>query len=375
MPLIHRFGLVLLGACATIVVLGVMVNAWQHDAVSAQFDAHALDSAASVQRQVEDARRRELELATGILASSPSFVAYVSQSLDAQESSGVPVDVASIRDLLEERRAAFGFDAAAVLDPRGRVVASTGQVLHDDSDAARKMLVAAAQAGGNESPALIGEHGRPLLAMVVPLLRGTTVEALLLTGYAVDLGFAAPVASTGHVDVGVFGFGANGPALVASTLQVEQAAALLEYLKARPQMLRGSGLASAADGFDVDVGAGSTRATLRPLFGAERAGLIASIVPAGQRAVTDEAIRTPLLVGGGLLLIVILAIAAVVLRRIILPLAYLDGLSRRVAGGDLDIVVEPHASGALSWVIGAFNRVLSERRAYKQAIEQRRIDR
>src|SRR6266545_3990018 len=74
----------------------------------------ALDASQSAQESFEWQREKQLRLISRMVASDPSFVAYVAEA-----------DPASIRDLLEQRRQALGCDFAIVLDRAGRVLART----------------------------------------------------------------------------------------------------------------------------------------------------------------------------------------------------------------------------------------------------------
>ncbi|MEP6881037.1 MAG: hypothetical protein ABI866_03535, partial [Dokdonella sp.] len=162
-------------------IAGAVATWWQARDVMRLIDGHALASVQSIQGFAETSRQRELELKSAILASNPGFVGYVSHAMSTGAESGGVIDAASIRDLLEERRSQFNFDVAAILDPRGRTIVMLGESLRSQQDFSATPLMAAVRASSTPSIGLLGNKGHLVLVSLTPMLRGDTVEALLLT--------------------------------------------------------------------------------------------------------------------------------------------------------------------------------------------------
>lgn len=362
-------------ALALIVLLGLTgfgVAFMQTQAVERRVHAHTLETAQSIQRRVEQTRRRELELTSSVVATNPSFVGYIAQALSVIDIPGQPVDTASIRDLLEERRSQFGFDFAAVLDANGRSVVMAGEAVRTALIVADMPLVTKVRTEAVAASGLWTHNGQLLLVSIAPMLRGSTLEGLLLSGYQIDAEFAKPIAQTAHVGVALLSVAANTRKIAASTLDAGDSERLLAALDARPVAAQATGAPDQGNGFTVRLNGGDTRVAVSPLFGAADTGLLVSVIPFDQKVATADAIRQPLLIGGALALLLILIVAWIMQRRLLKPVSDLAELSERLLRGDFQLVAKTAGTGATTRIGAAINHILTELRGYKQAIEQRR---
>ncbi|MEO6342979.1 MAG: hypothetical protein ABIO49_07520, partial [Dokdonella sp.] len=137
-----RYPLGCMAAAAAVVAIVAAVAAWQVRAADAIVNANALASAQSIQARMSAQRQRELELKVRLLAGDAAFVGYIEHALGAGSEAGTTIDQASIRDLLEERRATYGLEDAVVLDTAGRRVVASGTDYLDPRDIANAPLVA-----------------------------------------------------------------------------------------------------------------------------------------------------------------------------------------------------------------------------------------
>lgn len=356
---------------ATISAAGAAATWWQDHGISELLDVHALESVQSIQKFAEESKRRELELKSEILATNPGFVGYISQAMAAGAVSGGSVDSASIRDLLEERRKLYGFDVAAVLDPRGNSVVMLGDALRKRQDFSSLPLLLRVRASARAESELIGQEGRLVLATLSPMLRGTTIEALLLTGVEIGDAFIQPIARAGKADLALVGTSSQGYVVVASTLDSAENQAIVDAVAAELPVLPGAGIADVARHYDLELAGATTRAASTPLFGAAAGGVLVSIVPVEQRVVITGAIRTPMLIAGAAVLIVLLAVWVLVQARLVHPVNQLVEISDRVLRGDIQVVARDVGKGDLSLIAAAFNQALAGMRGYKEAIEKR----
>ena len=346
---------------------------WQDRAVSLLIDQHALESVRSIQRFAEGSRRRELELKSEILATNPGFVGYVSQALAAGAEPGGTVDTASIRDLLEERRSQYGFDAASILDPGGRVVVMLGDALRTRQDFSSLPLLIKVRASTRPETELVLHEGKLILATLSPMLRGTTIEALLLTGVEIGDTFISEVARAGHADVALVAPSQDGLVVLVSTLQESDGQFIAEAVSAEPSMPAGAAFEDSVREFDLALADGRTRASATPLFGAPTTALLVSIVPTAQRAISTGAIRTPLLAAGAVTLIALLVAWFLIQRGFVRPLTNLVEMSDRVLRGDIQVVARDVGDGDISLIAAAFNQALAGLRGYKEVIEKRNL--
>ena len=344
---------------------------WEDTSITDLIDVHALQSMQSIQRFAENSQRRELELKTAILASNPGFVGYISQAISSGAESGGVVDAASIRDLLEERRNEYAFDAAAILDPAGKTVAMLGNVLRTQQDFSATSLWTRFRASTSPTIDLINYNGHLILVSLSPLLRGETLEAVLLTGVEVADGFVVPVARAGQVDLALIGVAAGGNTVIASTLGSEDHQAVLDAVAAEPTLPPAAGDTALRRDFDLRLAAGQTRASLAPLFASPSSGLLVSIVPVSARVVRSGAIRTPMLVAGAFLLLFIGLLWWFVQRGLLRPLAHLTEMSQRILRGDIHVVVRNVGSSDVATIASALNHALAGLRGHKDTLEKR----
>jgi len=150
--------IILLGTAVAVLiaVAAASVVLWQYGAIDRQASTHALDTAQSVHKYVQEQRVAHLEEASRTIATNPSFVSYIAQALSTNDGHGA-IDVASIRDLLDERRHDAGLDAAAILDASGKAVASVGDTLSSERDWSALSVVA--QVKKNPAQARLDDHG------------------------------------------------------------------------------------------------------------------------------------------------------------------------------------------------------------------------
>ena len=176
---------VLLGAAAAAGVI------WQTRRATAASALGRLQVAGTVESELQANRLRELQLRAEVLARDTAFVGYVAQSLIPNPQLGGAVDAASISDLLTERRR--GYDIAAVLDPQGKLIATSGILLRDPAAILHDPLVLKAIHSLKSVQGTWVDHGELLWVAINPLLRGGALQGVLLTATHVDSAFAIAV--------------------------------------------------------------------------------------------------------------------------------------------------------------------------------------
>ena len=367
-----RAAIALLLLMSALAAVGVGVAVAQRKAIDDRVDAHTLEAAQALQALAERSRVRELELTSRILATDPGFVGYVAQSLGAASEAGGAIDAASIRDLLDERRKDLRFDFAGVLDPTARHVVVAGDASEGASALASLPLVRSVIEGGGGGTATWAEAGRLWLLSATPLLRGSTLQGVLVSGVALDKAFAQSIARDGHAETALIDVGSATPRFVASTLDADDSARLLAAFEAQSTSPVAAGAnTEGARVFEVELAGGATRASLTPLFGSRDSTLFASVVPLDRKQVAGDAVRAPLLVGGAIVLVLLLGVAGVLQRRVFKPIADLSDLSRRMQRGDYQLAARTVGTPDVARIGEAFNQLLADLRGYKEAIEQR----
>ncbi|MET0230185.1 MAG: hypothetical protein ABW186_04565, partial [Rhodanobacteraceae bacterium] len=126
----------------------VLVTYLQGRRIADQAVGKALTTSAAVQREFEQRRLENLQLAARLIAADSGFVKYISDAAGASNLPGLGGDSApdtgSMRDLLLERQKDFAVDLAMLLDPRGEVLARTDEAEAFKASLAKDPLVASA---------------------------------------------------------------------------------------------------------------------------------------------------------------------------------------------------------------------------------------
>ncbi|HWU77192.1 MAG TPA: hypothetical protein VN043_11875 [Rhodanobacter sp.] len=189
-------GLVLVLLLTLIAAAGTL---WQLGRAAQTRSLQQLQVSSTVERDLQANRLIELQLRADVLAQDPAFVDYVAQSLIPNPQLGGAVDSASISDLLKERRR--GYDIAMVLDPQGKPVASSGILLKDHRSIQQDPLVTATMGQLKPQQGLWVDHGQLLWVSVNPLLRGGSLQGVLLVASHVDDAFAIAIGRIARNDI------------------------------------------------------------------------------------------------------------------------------------------------------------------------------
>lgn len=140
-----------------------------------------------------------LQLRAQLLASDPAFVDYVAQSLIPNPQAGGTVDSLSISELLKQRR--NGYDVAMVLDPLGKPVSSSGLLTKDRASIQQDTLVTTSIRELKPVQGTWLDNGQLLWVVASPLLRGNTLEGVLITATRVSNAFASAIGRIARSDV------------------------------------------------------------------------------------------------------------------------------------------------------------------------------
>ncbi len=135
--------------------------------------------------EVEASLAADLETRAAWIASDNASIAYIADAL-ALASGGQPVDTASIADLLEERRAQTGLGIAGIIDIGGRWVVGARPWLDSGGLPSGHALFQRAQQEHALVRGVVREEGRAYLGVILPLMRGGTIEAWLYAARPLD---------------------------------------------------------------------------------------------------------------------------------------------------------------------------------------------
>ena len=242
MPLALRLFLGTALLIAFAVGAAVLVTYLQGRRIADQAVGKALTTSAAVQREFEQRRLENLQLAARLIAADAGFVKYIA---DAAGSSNLPglggnatPDTGSMRDLLGERQKDFGLDLAILLDAHGEVLARTDESEAFKASLAKDPLVASAVRDAAPFSGYWRQGDKLYQAAVIPLAQDQDLVGFLLVALAVDDELSKSVAQVSGAQIAFLLPRDDGVALVASSFDAPASAELKQVLQSRKAELQ-----------------------------------------------------------------------------------------------------------------------------------------
>jgi len=356
--------LVLLSVGLAMLITYLRGNKVANEAVTAQ-----LDAAKSAQAAFQRSRAKQLSLITENLAGDPNFVSYITSATAGDLGLGgeTQTDTASIRDQLDERQKALGYDLAIVLDAEGFVLARTDESEAIDESLADDPLVKQAMEEGAAS-GIWPERDSLLEVAVAPLVEGDNVQGYLLIGLEINDELAQAIKSVSGTDVLYLVPNKKNVSLVASSASREDSKRLLAGLSENASVMSSwLEMRAPVERIDLTLDSGRWVGRLTPL--ADAAG---KVVGASFTLTSlDEAlsgyrqILNALLIGGVLAVLLAWILSFLLSRGILKPLRQLADAAASAAKGDYQMRLKTDSPDELGRLTHSFNSLMSELREKK----------
>lgn len=342
-------GLVAILVATALAAVGVV---WlTHQAAQTRRLQH-LQGAAQVESALQSMRLEILQLQARGLATDPGFVGYVAHALIPNPGLGGAVDAASISDLLQQHHR--DRTVTMVLDPHGEPVAVAGILLRDRATIATDALVARSLARKQPAQGVWVEQGELLWVTVNPLMRGGTLQGLLLTATVMDNAFANSVSRVADADVAFVSRNQSGAVSTASAgLNSRQKQALAA--RARDILAVDDAQGSA---MRLETAEHATMAWVTPLVAADGRAALVAVDPAW--GVHPVVARSAWPLFGGIAILALLAMLRLLVqwRRTWLPLQAMADVLERAAAGDHFLEVRASGSAIVRRLRDCINRLL-----------------
>jgi hypothetical protein len=333
--------------------LVVGLGAWHEWALSRALASRDVQAAQTALRAAEAHFSRQLIQRGESIAGNQAVTGYIGQALD-NTLPGIEPDYTSVVDLLEERRAQMKLGMVAMLDARGRVLATTDRLSGQRDFGDSAIFLAASREQASATGLLVdGERAMHVLAM--PLARYGFSDVYLMLGEPLGTAFAQTLEDASGVatplDVVLLASEAAGPRVLSSTMPASSTDGLLARW---PELQR-----AGDEGRVIDAVGGNRMALAAPLLGSDR-GHVLVLVPAEGDARVRSVARWPLLAGTSLALIALAVCAWWLVRRIYMPLDDLLRVARYAADtGDLHLKAQVIGTPTIRSLAEAFNRICS----------------
>ncbi|HET7434527.1 MAG TPA: protein kinase [Thermoanaerobaculia bacterium] len=353
-PLVWKlFGLT---AILIVIVVGVAVGITIERAnrVASQTVNASIQGAAKLFRELEKQRLARLALPTELLGYDASFAAYIQTALAGTPSesaaSTLPVDpaapappanidVVSIVDQLEQRRASFGSSLVMLLDDEGRIVARTDQPavttptredLYERSPLVRKIVD---EQSLESTSGIFSLGGQLYHAAVAPIGAGQPRVRIgyLLNAVALDDGFANRISDATNAGVvfvakasqNIAARSANSPSV--GMAQMAGVGNILKSAKPLPPSR-------------LDIDRAKWIMTGEPLLsGTDVAGAAIFLRSLDRELAPFREIENALLAGGGGALLLAFILTWFIAKRVTRPIEQLAGIAQAVTAGDYSV--------------------------------------
>ncbi|WP_223787387.1 serine/threonine-protein kinase [Marinicella meishanensis] len=317
-----------------------------------------LTSSQLIQQEFNEQKLRQLELVSLVVASDPAFTAYVAQTIFDLEN-GAEADIASIADLLLERKQQFGFDVAIIASADGQQIARSDQAMSAPRDLTGVELM---QRGLNELIPISGywsDNDQIYQAAVVPLARGRNLIGFLITGLLVNNQLTADIARLTGTEVVILSAQDDQLKAVASTLDLDLNATLLNKINDPNNAIN----VAADQQFNL---------SLNDLNMANRVDLLAELndqsfyllngVSVDQTMAPFLTTRNSLLLVGVAMIVVAFFIASYLVNRSFAPLARISAATRQVSYGNYAAQFPNKVGSDLSDLSGSINQLVQNLR-------------
>jgi len=369
MPLALRLFLGTALLIAFAVGAAVVVTYVQGRRIADQAVGKALTTSAAVQREFEQRRLEQLQLAARLIAADAGFVKYIADAAGSNTLPGLggdsKPDTGSMRDLLGERQKDFGLDLAILLDARGEVLARTDESEAFKASLADDPLVSPAVRDAAPFSGYWRQGDGLLQAAVIPLAQDQDLVGFLLVALAVNDELSRLVAQVSGAQIAFWLPRDDGATLVASSFDAPVAAELKQALAARraevlPAVLVGKTL----DHVPLRLANQDWIARFAPTAapGEGRLGTVAVLSSTDQIVGSYTAILNWVILAGLASLAVALLLSYLLARRILRPIGVMARAAESAAAGDYRMRVGTGGRDALGRLARAFDTLLSDLR-------------
>ena len=175
------------------VLISILVTFYYGNQYSKASINEKLNSGQSVQQAFFKQQTRQLELVSLLVASDPAFVAYIAEAINVYETDDSTATLASISDLLLERKQQYNFDVAMVTTAEGKLIARSNKTMTVIKDISKTGLLSLAIEQLEPINGFWQEKDKIYQASVIPLARGQNLIGFFITGVEINNNIASEI--------------------------------------------------------------------------------------------------------------------------------------------------------------------------------------
>jgi eukaryotic-like serine/threonine-protein kinase len=334
----------------------------------------AVDTSAAVQREFEQRRLDQLQLAVRLIAADAGFIKYIANASGGSDLPGLGGDdgsavdnrdTRSMRDLLLERQRDFGMDLAVLLDASGEVLART-----DENDAfaaslADDPLVAPAVREATPFSGYWRQGDHLFQAAIMPLARDQDLIGFLLVGLSVNDALSKSVAKVSGAEIAFWLPGKDDAVLIASSLDAPAAGELGHvFAENKASWLPAIQAGRSIDHVPMHYSGQEWSARFVPAAtpGEGQLGSIAIMSPTDQITGSYRAILNRVVLAGLVSMLIAIVLSIFLAQRILRPIGRMADAAEAAAAGDYGTHIGKEGSDVLGRLANAFDSLLSDLR-------------
>ena len=205
---------------ALTVLISVFITLYFGNRIGNESINNKLNSSHLIQEEFNQQKLKQLELVSLVVASDPAFVAYVAQTIFDLENND-RADIASIADLLLERKQQYGFDVAIIASADGQQIARSDQAMAAPKNLNDNKLMNEAMEALLPVSGFWSDNKSYYQAAVVPLSRGRNLIGFLITGLTINDTLANDIAKLSATEVMILDQYQKQYSILGSTLDLD----------------------------------------------------------------------------------------------------------------------------------------------------------
>lgn len=336
------------------VLISIFITLYFGNQIANDSVSKKLNGSHLIQQEFNQQKLRQLELVSLVVASDPAFTAYVAQTIFDLENNQ-QADIASIADLLLERKQQFGFDVAIIASAEGQQIARSDQAMATPRNLTEIQLMKTALDALLPVSGYWSDGERIYQAAVVPLARGRNLIGFLITGLIVNDQLANDIAKLSGTEVMILSEKEQSFRPIASTLDIDLNKALIDQLN----QLSSANQFKAGEKFNLK---------LNELDLANQFDLLTQLkdqqiyllngVSVDQTLAPFIKLRNILLLAGIAIILISLLMARLFVNRSLAPLSKMSAATRQISYGNYSAVLPTKVGRDLADFNGSINQLV-----------------
>jgi HAMP domain-containing protein len=335
------------------VIIAVFVTFYFGNQMADDSIEEKLNNSHLIQDEFKEQKLKQLELVSLVVASDPAFVAYVAQTIfDLENDSNA--DIASIADLLLERKQQYGFDVAIIASAEGQQIARSDQSMAAPRNLNDIQLMNTAMEALLPVSGYWSDSQNYYQAAVVPLSRGRNLIGFLITGLIINDQLANDIAKLSGTEVMILDRSQGNYSSLGSTMDLSMNESMIARLNEISAASQRQNLTVNQQNLAVDINLLAELGN-HELYILNGASIDQTLAPFYQT-------RNFLLISGIAAIILASLLARFFVNQSLAPLSQMSSATRQISYGDYTAKFPQSVGRDLDDLSGSINQLVQNLR-------------